>query len=124
MTFGYCLFSYSRVPNRTATGDPKSPTNSKPKILERNPATQTISFDFLNQSIDEVYPMNLDKRGSCLIFNHKKFMDTSWRWKVRVGTDRDRDRLQTTFNSLGFEVETHEDRSKADILNHILPSGW
>ena len=59
--------------------------------------------------------MNLQKRGKCVIFNHKIFD----KQKIRVGTEYDQKAIEYTFNNLDFEVTTHPDLNYVDVMEEI-----
>ncbi|KAK1119766.1 hypothetical protein K0M31_013182 [Melipona bicolor] len=63
----------------------------------------------------EIYPMNLQKRGKCVIFNHKIFDNQ----KNREGTEYDQKAIEYTFNNLDFEVTTHPDLNYEDVMEEI-----
>lgn len=89
------------------------------EITPPKPITQKEIDECFQQKLDDQYNMNHSKRGICLIFNHKNCAG----WLKRSGTDVDRNRLKKTFKSLNFEVKTHEDQTKSQILKEILPAG-
>lgn len=60
------------------------------------------------------YKMNHKNRGLALIFNHEEY-DNNY-IDTRKGTHVDRDRLQLTFQSLGFDVRVYEDLEMDDVL--------
>lgn len=55
--------------------------------------------------------MDHKKRGMALIFNHEMFDCNS----PRKGTSADRDRLEYTLESLGFEVKIFENETISEI---------
>ncbi|XP_053535841.1 caspase-6 [Ictalurus punctatus] len=61
------------------------------------------------------YKMDHKRRGMALIFNHENFHGL----KERRGTNKDRDKLTERFQGLGFEVNCHNDKSKAEVLKEI-----
>lgn len=63
----------------------------------------------------EIYPMNLQKRGKCVIFNHKIFDNQ----RSREGTEYDQKAIEYTFNNLDFEVTTHPDLNYEDVMEEI-----
>lgn len=93
--------------------------NVEPENTLEKSINQEEMDAFLNRPIDFNYNMQHKKRGACLIFNHKHCDG----WNTRKGTSIDRKRLQKTFRSLNFKVVTHNDRTKSQILNEILPEG-
>lgn len=54
------------------------------------------------------------RRGLAVIFNHHTFADANI--KVRTGSQIDRVRLTEILNSFGFDVETCNDFTKAEIM--------
>jgi len=67
---------------------------------------------------DDYYNFSHQKRGLCIIFNHKNF-DRSTGLGVRNGTDRDRDQCQQLFKLLGFDVKVYNDLTVARIKEVI-----
>lgn len=59
--------------------------------------------------------MNLQKRGKCVIFNHKIFDNQ----RSREGTEYDQKAIEYTFNNLDFEVTTHPDLNYEDVMEEI-----
>lgn len=64
------------------------------------------------------YKMDHKNRGLALIFNHAKFDHH----QPRIGTHIDRDRLQSTLQSLNFDVKCYEDFTIEQIKN-VFESG-
>ncbi|XP_053477938.1 caspase-6-like [Ictalurus furcatus] len=64
------------------------------------------------------YKMDHKRRGMALIFNHENFK-TEKKLTKRRGTNKDRDNLKERFQDLGFEVNCHNDKSKAEVLKEI-----
>ncbi|XP_073334420.1 caspase-6-like [Pagrus major] len=66
----------------------------------------------------EEYKMDNKRRGRALIFNQERFF-WSLRLEKRVGTDVDRDKLEIRLKELNFEVETHNNLKKKEVLDKI-----
>ncbi|XP_060782428.1 caspase-6-like [Neoarius graeffei] len=58
------------------------------------------------------YKMDHKRRGLALIFNQENFSSSL----KRRGTNKDRDNLTERFQVLGFEVNTHNDKTKKEVL--------
>ncbi|KAM9477499.1 caspase-6-like [Clarias gariepinus] len=63
------------------------------------------------------YKMNHRSRGLALIFNHEHFQSPFQ--KERRGTNRDRDNLSERFKALNFEVISHNDYRKEQVLKEL-----
>ncbi|XP_053088863.1 caspase-6 [Pangasianodon hypophthalmus] len=61
------------------------------------------------------YEMNHRRRGLALIFNQENFQYS----RQRRGTNKDRDNLTERFQALGFEVNSHNDKPKAEVLKEL-----
>ncbi|KAF4090651.1 hypothetical protein AMELA_G00054600 [Ameiurus melas] len=61
------------------------------------------------------YKMDHKRRGMALIFNQENFHNLM----KRRGTNKDRDNLTERFQDLGFDVNCHNDKSKAEVLKEI-----
>ncbi|XP_059623025.1 caspase-1-like [Phlebotomus argentipes] len=61
----------------------------------------------------EYYDMTNKKRGVALIFNHRDFK----RMPTRMGTNKDRDRMEEVFKQLGFETRVFNDLSRKELRN-------
>lgn len=55
--------------------------------------------------------MGYQRRGRCVIFNHKSFDN----YNERRGTEKDVNSLGTCFHGLGFKVTVHTDLNKEEI---------
>ncbi|XP_071109941.1 uncharacterized protein [Haliotis cracherodii] len=60
---------------------------------------------------EDCYKMDSEPRGLCYIFNNKHFD----RRKPRIGTEKDRDRLEKVWKTLQFEVKTFDDLKKQEM---------
>ncbi|MCJ8730273.1 hypothetical protein PDJAM_G00182360 [Pangasius djambal] len=61
------------------------------------------------------YKMNHKRRGLALIFNQENFQYL----QKRRGTNKDRDSLTERFQVLGFEVNSHNDKRKEEVLGEL-----
>ncbi|XP_057191977.1 caspase-8 isoform X2 [Triplophysa rosa] len=61
------------------------------------------------------YEMKGDRRGMCVIFNNCNFSGSGFR--VREGTDIDKESLKSVFQWLGFEVRTEQDCDRRRMLD-------
>ncbi|XP_062374523.1 caspase-8-like [Sardina pilchardus] len=64
----------------------------------------------------EVYNMSRKPLGPCVIFNNVKFIDGK---KERLGSDKDAEVLESTFNGLGFDVEVLRDKKVQEIKDKL-----
>ncbi|KAL7876793.1 hypothetical protein SRHO_G00034360, partial [Serrasalmus rhombeus] len=64
------------------------------------------------------YKMDYKRRGTVLIFNQERFF---WTLKLRErsGTATDKENLTERFQQLGFNVETHDDLNKNDMMDKL-----
>uniref|UniRef100_H2YHT1 Caspase family p20 domain-containing protein n=1 Tax=Ciona savignyi TaxID=51511 RepID=H2YHT1_CIOSA len=86
------------------------------KVIEQQ-EVQPIHIDDI--SIDFDYKMDHGKRGLFVIFNQKEFKIRSTTLKKRDGTDIDAASLKKTAELLGFEVKTHQDLERKQILDKL-----
>ncbi|XP_077435569.1 caspase-8 isoform X2 [Vanacampus margaritifer] len=69
------------------------------------------------KEVGEIYTMNSEKRGICLIVNNFHFEEPSL--EQRCGTMVDADCLEKVFEWLGFEVRIRQDCNRKQILSLI-----
>uniref|UniRef100_A0AAQ6A8H4 Caspase-8 n=1 Tax=Amphiprion ocellaris TaxID=80972 RepID=A0AAQ6A8H4_AMPOC len=86
-------------------------TNSSGKQTSQTTNTHTEGLG--------TYPMTSAKRGICLIINNYNFSESRVELKKREGTMIDEKCLQEVFEWLGFEVQTHRDCGKRQILSLV-----
>lgn len=63
--------------------------------------------------MDELYPVNSNPRGICLILNNVEFDDG----RVRNGTEKDAESLAEVFSWLGFRVLMCEDKKQTEMAD-------
>ncbi|KAM9811028.1 caspase-8-like [Neosynchiropus ocellatus] len=68
---------------------------------------------------DELYPLNSNPVGLCLIINNKNFQDGS----TRRGSDRDAQSLGEVFSMLGFHVLMYEDQTMEQMRQRLRSFG-
>ncbi|KAK7099231.1 lipoxygenase homology domain-containing protein 1-like [Littorina saxatilis] len=71
-----------------------------------------------------VYKMDAEPRGICVIINNKDFTKDSsnpmaQELTCRTGTDEDKDRLKSTFEGLKFEVRDFDNLTSTDLIKKI-----
>lgn len=79
-----------------------------------------LKYTVARMSVDRSaveYNMNYKKRGLALIFNHELFDIPNL--TKRQGTNIDCEKLEKTFENLGFEVTSHKDCKLGQLLDHI-----
>ncbi|KAL7876788.1 hypothetical protein SRHO_G00037350 [Serrasalmus rhombeus] len=62
--------------------------------------------------------MDYKRRGTVLIFNQERFFCTL-NLRERSGTATDKENLTERFQQLGFNVETHDDLNKNDMMDKL-----
>lgn len=72
----------------------------------------------VEEDLHDEYPMDNERQGRCLIFNHEKF-DEQLKLKQRVGSIEDVIVLKDAFECLDFEVEVHIDLIKKEVLDRL-----
>ncbi|XP_057880810.1 caspase-6 isoform X1 [Melospiza georgiana] len=77
-----------------------------------------VSISRQSRHLEEKYKMDNQRRGVALIFNHEYF---SWQLNLRDrrGTMVDRDNLNRTLTSLGFEVRVFDNLKAEDVQKRI-----
>ena len=58
------------------------------------------------------------RKGSALIFNHKKYLPRL-KMNFRESSEKDKEKLESTLESLGFAVQAHDDLPLTDILKKV-----
>ncbi|XP_030371386.1 caspase-3 [Scaptodrosophila lebanonensis] len=101
--FGKKDKSKSKKDKADATQYAKSPSSELPptdfnRVITSRPTT------------DDTYE-NCKRTGVALIFNHKEVKGQ----KTRMGTERDRDAMQSTLQNYGFSVRTYNELTFADL---------
>jgi len=65
--------------------------------------------------------MKKKDRGRAIIFSHEVFDEIDGRSaERRHGTNKDVERLSSTFSDLGFYIDLQENKTYKQIMNHIL----
>lgn len=64
----------------------------------------------------ERYNMKHSNRGKCVVFNHEHFDNG---FAPREGTRYDAERIEQTFQKLGFTVEIYDDYEHKAILSKL-----
>ncbi|EDO41263.1 predicted protein [Nematostella vectensis] len=73
----------------------------------------------INQSDDDIYKMNRDPHGWCLIINNVRF-DADSGLKSRAGSDIDASNLQSLFMSLRYRVKRLNDLTMRQMKNTLF----
>jgi len=70
----------------------------------------------MSNTLTDRYEMNYKKRPTAIIFNHESFDDDDGGERKRAGTNKDRDDLKATLESLQFDVRIENDQTKSRIM--------
>src|SRR5688572_12551609 len=61
--------------------------------------------------------MAAQRRGTCVVFNHENFDRPSL--SRREGSHHDVKAIRDTFSKLGFEVDTQNDLTREQLMDHV-----
>eukprot|EP00094_Tigriopus_californicus_P011603 TCALIF_11208-PA protein Name:"Similar to Caspase-1 (Spodoptera frugiperda)" AED:0.30 eAED:0.30 QI:0/-1/0/1/-1/1/1/0/343 len=74
-----------------------------------------VTTPIVTNNLQHAEAYNLTGEKRIIIFNHATFSENKMR--RRNGTEKDRDQLTETYESLGFSVKTYEDPTRQEIDN-------
>jgi len=94
---------------------------SQPQAPPTQEASPENAFEVTDDSEETCYNMNSSPRGLFVLINQRDFGAESPFYRTsRTGTDEDARELEELFKELGFEVEKHENQTKAGMRKIFL----
>ncbi|XP_055693561.1 caspase-1-like [Lutzomyia longipalpis] len=102
----------------SSEGDKSDNVDAKLTLMQKLKSTfiteQDSEMQLTSVAADsEYYDMTNKKRGVALILNHREFK----RMPTRLGTNKDRDRMEEVFKKLEFETRVFNDLNRKDLRN-------